>query len=77
MECVQFRINQNCVEYRSLIINESEQSRDDGGYETTLRVDHGNEYTDWKPVPKVPIKPVQPPGLTQDEIAELEAEESE
>lgn len=77
MQCVQFRINDNCLEYRTLVLRETEQPVEGGGYQTILSVNSPNEYTDWKPVPKVPIKPIQPPGLTQEEIAELEAEESE
>lgn len=75
MQCVQFRIKDNALEYRALVLRETEQELDNGGVSTSISINSPNEYTEWKPVPKVPIKPVQP-TLTQEEIAELQAEEN-
>lgn len=51
MEAVQFRIHDGRLEYRALIIRETEQPIKGGGYQTVLSVEYKREYTDWTPVP--------------------------
>lgn len=53
MECVQFRVKDGRLEYRSLILRETDQPAEGGGNQTILSVEYKREYTDWKPVPVV------------------------
>ena len=75
MNAVEFRINGRTLEYRSLIIRERDTYRDGDPCGEELWVDYQNQYTEWTPVPAVPIKPVMPLPLSAAEIAELEDDE--
>lgn len=52
MESVQMRWKDSILEYRSLIILESETELSHGGWSISLRISDERPHTEWAPVPQ-------------------------